>query len=74
MAAEEFWDVTHPYHWQELPQVSFLYPKSMFVMTKALLRQNYLCCNKYLSRQILLRQTCVCQNFCHDKHIFVVLS
>ena len=39
--------------------------KSMLIVTKLLLWQNYVCCDKYL---YLSRQT----NFCHDKHIFVI--
>ena len=68
------------YHWRELPQVSFLSrqirrlcrDKSMLVLS----RQNYVCGDKYLSRQNtcfvatnthLSRQTRVCRDK-HDKN------
>ena len=63
-------EILHWYHWQELPQVSFLsrlkfcHNKSMLATTKLLFQQNYVCRDKiFLSQQT--------QKFCHDKHTFV---
>ena len=80
MAAEEFWDVTHPYHWQELPQVSFLYPKSVchdksFCCDKIIFVATNICHDKfYCDKHVFVKtfvMTSIFLLFCHDKHVFV---
>ena len=61
------------YHWQELPQVSFLsclsWQNTSFVMTKVLLPQQNFCCNKIIF--VATKHICSDKTFITTKMILV---
>ena len=70
-------EILHWYHWQELPQVSFLSRQKFccdksFVTTKICLPQQNFCPDKIMFCHDKIFLSWQTQKLCHDKHTFVV--